>query len=309
MESMIRKIPHIFFPVVAFLLLLNLQVSAQDPFDDAVKQLTSDNAKGYLQPFVNSIGANINSGLFHSAAIGTGSLHLDLRFVGMGTIIGDAEKTFEAMPPEPFAQTPVQTATIFGGTGAVVVDDPNDPLVSYQFQNGQVSTTFIPFLAPQLTIGDVFGTRATIRYVATPEMNNVPKITLAGGAIQHSISRYLPEVPLDLAAGVFYQNIKIGDLLEAKSYGLNIMAGKSFSVLTVYGGLQYESTSLTLTYTYTGQPIPGMPENPSLSVDLSGEEKFRGTVGLDLNLVILDLNGDISVGKVTTASVGIGFGF
>jgi hypothetical protein len=293
----------------AFLICLNAGFS-QSLFDDAVKQLSSDNVKGYLQPMVNSIGANMNSGTFRSAAIGSGSIHVDLRFIGMGTLIGDGEKMYAATPPTgAFDPAPVQTATVFGGEGTVIYDDPADPSVSYHFQNGQISTSLMPFAVPQLTVGDVMGTRAFVRYVPFPEMDNVPKITLFGVGVQHSISRYFPDLPVDIAAGVAYQTFKIGDLMEAKAFNINAMASKAFSVVTVYGGFQYETSSVTVTYTYTGIPLEGQPANSSLSVDMTGENKFRGTVGFDLDLVILDLNADISVGKVTTASAGLGFGF
>jgi hypothetical protein len=197
----------------------------------------------------------------------------------------------------------VQTATLFGDQGAVV-QDPGSGL-EYHFQNGQVKTSMIPFGAPQLTVGNIYGTQAVIRYMPIPEIDNFPKVTVFGIGARHSISRYIPEFPADVAASIFYQSLTVGDLIDAHGINFGGQISKSFSVATIYGGLQYETSTLTVNYTYTG---PGSTPNSKINLDLDGENKFRATAGVNLNLVILNLNADINLGKVTVVSGGIGFG-
>jgi hypothetical protein len=295
------RIPMMLFVVFV---LLAAPAKAQTPLEDAIKQLSSDNVRGYLQPFVNGFGANMNSGWYNTAEIGKSGLHLKLRFIGMGTMIGDAEKMYVASSP--FDQSPVQTATVFGDIGTIVPNDPSDPIAYYHFQNGQVKTKFVPFAVPQLTVGDFFGTQASVRYIASPEISNFPKSSLFGIGIRHSINQYFPTIPLDIAAGLFYQKLKIGDLMEAKAFNFGVQASKSFSILTLYGGLQSESSSMTVNYIYTG--IGSTPDT-KVSLEMDGENKFRATVGAGLNLVILHLNTDINFGKVTVVSGSVGFGF
>src|SRR5437870_7194474 len=182
-------------------------VSGQNLFDDAVKQLTTDNVRGYLQPFVNGFGANVNSGLYHSAAIGAAGLSMRLEIVGMGTLIGDAEKSYTVTPPQPFEPTPVQTATVFGRQGTVVSGPAG---IKYQFQNGQIETSVLPLAVPQLTVGNVLGTQAVVRYISIPEINDLPQVTFWGIGARHSISQYFPDLPVDLAASSFYQSLIIG---------------------------------------------------------------------------------------------------
>jgi hypothetical protein len=244
----------------------------------------------------------MNSGLYNSAEIGETGLTLNVRIVAMGTLIGDAEKTYTATAPEPpYPQDPVQTATVFGDLGAIVQGPV--PGMEYHYQNGQVKTSLVPFLSPQLTIGNIFGTQAVIRYVPLPEHDDFPKVTLFGVGVRHSISRYLPEFPADLAASVFYQKLDIGDIFSAKAFNIGGQISKSFAVATLYGGVQYETSTMSLSYTYTGGALP-----QHVGVDIDGENKIRATVGLGLNLAFLHLNADISVGKVTVASAGLGFG-
>jgi hypothetical protein len=140
-----------------------------------------------------------------------------------------------------------------------------------------------------------------IRFVPVPDRDEYPKTTLWGIGARHSISRYLPDFPASLAAGIFYQKLTIGDIMDAHAISFGGQISKSYSLITLYGGLGYETSSLTLTYTNasTGSPV---------NVDIDGENHVRATAGVSLNLYILDLNADISIGKVTAASAAISFG-
>jgi hypothetical protein len=277
---------------------------AQNPFEDAVEQLNSDNVKGYLQPWVTSFGSDLNSGFYHTADIGTLGLTLRIDFIGMGTFIGDKQKKYKTK--NPFDGSEVETASIFGELGTTVSPDS---LVSYQFQNGQVKTSFIPFAVPQLTVGDLYGTQGVIRFIQLPEMDNIPKVSLLGFGVRHNISRYIPAVPLDISAGLFYQTLDIGDLFEASTFMIGAQASKSFSVLTLYGGIQYESISMDINYVYQGT-IPGYtPPDTKISLSIDGESQFRGTVGFNLQLLAFNLFADINLGSAISASGGFGFGF
>jgi hypothetical protein len=279
-------------------------VQAQNPFEDAVKQLSSENAKGYLQPFVTGLGANLNSGTYTTADIGMAGFTFKLQFVGMATIIGDAEKKFNAVAPEPFAPGPYETATVFGDLGTLVTDDSSG--LSYRFQNGQVKADYIPLVLPQITIGDFYGTQATLRYAPIPKMGDFPKVDLFGIGVRHNISQYFVEFPVSVSAGFFYQTLSVGDIMDINTFNFGAQVSKSFSVLTLYGGLQYEKANVELGYTYTG---PGATPDSRVSVEFEGKNTFRGTAGFSLNLAVFHLNADINVGNVTLASAGIGFGF
>jgi hypothetical protein len=289
--------------VVSLMIIIPSNAAAQNPFEDAVEQLNSDNVKGYLQPWVTTFGASLNSGYYHTADIGELGLTVRFDLIGMGTFVGDEQKKYKAKSP--FDGTEVETASIFGETGAVVSPDS---LVFYQFQNGQVKTSFIPFAVPQLTIGDLFGTQGVFRFIQLPEMNNIPKVSLIGFGARHSVSRYLPTIPVNLSAGLFYQSLKIGDLFEASTFTIGAQVSKSFAVLTLYGGVQYESISMDINYTYQGT-IPGyIPADPKISLNIDGESQVRGTVGFNLNLLALNIFADINLGSAIAASAGIGFG-
>ena len=278
---------------------------AQSPIENAVKQLTSDNARGYLQPMATSFGANLNSGLYHSASIGELGFTCRFDIVGMATLIGDAEKKYKAVAPQPFSQEPIETATLFGDLGTVA----NGPVpgVEYQFQNGQVKTNYVLFAAPQLTLGDVYYSQVIFRYVPIPKIGDFPKTTLFGIGARHNVSHYFPVIPLDLAASFYYQSFTIGDIFEAKSLSFGAQASKSFSVLTLYGGLQYESSSMDVSYEYEG--LYGAVKGTKMNISMDGKNNFRFTAGLNVNLLVLNLFADVNIGSMTMFSGGLGFGF
>jgi hypothetical protein len=134
-------------------------------------------------------------------------------------------------------------------------------------------------------------------------VSGAPKITFFGLGVRHSISQYLVEFPVDIAAGIFWNTIKFGDLIDMKSFSFGAQASRSFSVLELYGGLAYEKSSLDLSYVSTA------PGAANVGLTLDGVNKFRATVGLGLNLAILHLYGDVNVGSITNFSAGLGFGF
>ena len=290
------------YALFGLILALGGSASGQNQFEEAVKQLSSDNVRGYLQPFVDGFGSNLNSGLMRPVNMTSLGFTMKVEVVAVGTLIGEQQKSYNAVAPYPFDQTPVQTATVFGGPGTVV-SGPSG--LEYQFQNGQLKTRLMPMAIPQATLGTIFGTEAVVRYAAIPKMDNFPHIDLVGFGVRHNISQYIPDIPVDLAAGIFYQKLTVGDVFDAHTMNVSLQASTSFAVFRIYGGAQYETSAMSVHYTYTG---PGATGTSVIELNMNGQNRMRATAGLGLDLVVLHLNTDISVGNVTSVSAGLGFG-
>jgi len=275
----------------------------QTPVEDAIKQLSGPNAKGYLQPLADLFGANMNAGAYHSAKIPKVGFNIALDLIVMGAPIGDDQKRYTAQSPAGFTPSTFQTATIFGGTGSQV-NDLNVPGVSYRGSDGVFTTAMFPLTAPQLTIGSVFGTQVFARYVFIPKLDeNVPESNLWGAGVRHSISQYLPASPVDLAIGFFYNSFSAGDIITHSGYAISGQVSKEFSLLTAYGGLAYEQSTMNLNYVSTDPSFPGQ-----VDIDLEGANTFRVTAGGKLQLGLFRLFADINIGSVTHFSGGIGIG-
>lgn len=279
------------------------QLLSQDAVSDALSQISSTNVRGYVQPIVDGFGANLNSGLYHTPGLDRGGFHARFEIVGSGTLVGEAQRYYHATPPEPFDGAPVRTATILGGVGATV-NGPGG--VEYQFQNGQIRTDLFGLGTPQLTFGNLFGTEAIVRYAVLPSIREFPRTSLVGYGLRHSISQYFPMLPFEATVGAFRQELNVGDIIAVNSTNVALMVGKTVSLFTLYGGVQYESTVIDVDYTYTGY---GSTPDTKVHVSYSSDNVLRWTTGFGLNVIGLNLSTDIGVGRVTVVTGSIGLGF
>jgi hypothetical protein len=288
--------------VVALCLVVAPAAHAQQDFQSTIEQFGGTTITGYIQPVADMFGANINSGFFHTADIPKWGFHFKIEFVGMASLVEDAQKIYTASAPPGFNPSTFETATIFGEKGGLVVDQTTH--FSSHGSDGLFNTKYFPFAAPQVTIGDVFGTRFLFRLILTPEFQDgkVPKVTLWGLGAQHSINQYLPMLPFDVAVHGVVSRLKFGDLVTANATSIGLDASTSWAVFTLYGGVAWETSSLSLAY---------QPDNALLApVDLTldGKQSFRGKLGVNIGLGPIALFADGNLGSVTVLSAGIGFG-
>ncbi len=277
---------------------------SQTDLERTLEQFNSVNVQGYIQPVADLFGADMHTGYHHGADIERMGFHFRLDIIGMGAMVQDAQKTYTVLTPAGFNPGSFQAPTVFGGD-KVIVQNATNALQTYSSPaSGIINTSYFPLAVPQVTIGNIYGTQAQIRFVALPKTGNdkIPSIQLWGIGARHSISQYIPAFPVDLAAGVYYNSFNFGDLITFKGVALNAQASKSWSVLTLYGGLQWEKSSMDLSYTSTDVTAG------NVSITLDGANNFRFIGGLALDLGPIHLFGDANLGSVTTLSAGIGFG-
>jgi len=285
-------------------------VFAQTPIEDALKTLTGDNGKGYMQPLADLHGANFNAGWFHSASISRLGFHIEFDLIAMGGMVGDDQKSYTASTPTGFQPATFNTATVFGGKGTTV-QSTNAPGTSYRAPDGVFNTSLFPLVAPQLTIGNVFGTQAAVRFVLIPRLGgeSMPEGRLWGIGIHHSISQWIPALPLDVSALFTYGVTTVdwseggGRLFDCTGTSYGLQASKTFSLLTVYGGIAAETSTMKIKYQYTESGTP-----TTITLDLEGANKFRATAGLCLSLGVFKIFADANFGTVTHFTGGIGFG-
>jgi hypothetical protein len=282
--------------------------------------------QAYVTPAVNAFGMDLNSGLFHTAKVG-GSLPFGLNlYVGVqvaGALVPSSDKSFtlgyldyadSVVTPNGWrhaTDSVINAPTIFGGKqkGIIKTYFGNSQVgVADSTIGGLVSTSIAPLPIPQIGLGSLFGTDVMVRFLPQIKISNYGKLQLFGWALRHSISQYIPLCPLDIAVQLGSQNFSIKDtagsnVFKLSTFAANIEVSKTLAFLTVYGGLQVESSKVDVSYSFTPvgetQPVP-------VSFSLNGKNKFRALVGLDLGLGMLTINGDYSVGAVNAVTAGIG---
>jgi hypothetical protein len=291
---------------LVILALLSLQIRAQD-IGDYLSKYTETNGALYLQPFADAFSADFNSGLFHNARIKKKGFHLYLGVVSQVAIISDDAKYFmgytESDIYEP--QGPYKVPTILGPVDEVTVPiDGSGGLLTYTFPGG-FNVDLMPMAVPQLTIGSLWGTEVTGRFI-TYNVPDVGKIDMWGWGIRHSIDQYFNKMPVNIAVGFYRQCFKLSDYIDTKALMANVQASYRASIFTFYTGVGYEKSNVKVEYMYSGNDDE--PGDEKIAFDLDAANVVRFTIGVTFNLGPVKLFGDYNVAKQNTFAVGLGIG-
>ena len=224
----------------------------------------------------------------------------------MMILIPDDQRTFTPNLPNGYFSTNgnEQTATFFGESGGIYAGPQG--LITYP---SGINESAVPLLFPQATVS-FMGTELLLRYV--PLKIEDQNITLFGVGVRHSISQYIPLIPLDLAVQILYNRFTIGDIVKSTNWAFNAEASKSFGLFTAYGGLQYETSNVTFNYEIKSDPFSGDPEivkGGKVSAEVDGDNKVRMTLGGALSFGLLVLNADYNIGSQSVVTTGLTIAF
>ncbi|HEY6953317.1 MAG TPA: DUF6588 family protein, partial [Bacteroidota bacterium] len=241
---------------------------AQNDISAQLTKLLDANATGYMEPFASALGADLNSGLYHSA-----DLHSVLGFdiglkVGYSTVPSD-HRTFDFMLPNQikfgvatlnagtdYDQIVAGSPTFAGGkTGIPVVVKQSSPQVLLRGQTifttpGGFDYPHLPLIAPQAAIGLPFGIEVIGRFLPSTKVGDAGKVNFAGFGLRYDIDQFIPFCPVDLAVHFMTQKATLNDNGGKKVLSLSGTAfggevSKSLLLFTIYGGFQIESSNLT----------------------------------------------------------------
>jgi len=285
--------------VILGILLIFTSVSAQD-LEEGVSSYTSANGKLYIQPLADVFGANLNSGWFHSARIKRWGFHMSFGLIAMAAPISESQRTFIAVPdavwnPDPGTELP----TIFGTTDPQYIPSLDDTV------SGAFDAKWFPFAVPQLTIGNIFGTEFTLRYISLNIDDEIGTIKLFGWGVRHSISQYIPFLPVELSVGYFGQRFTIGEVIEALSFYTGVQASFHLGMLCFYSGIGYENASLDLNYEHELED--GTVQ--AIFFNLDSKNRYRLTAGILFDLPVVKIFFDYNLAAQQTFSAGIALGW
>ncbi len=288
-----------FYVLFVLLLAAKFSFAQQDQF----ASFAENNINGFAQPFVTSLGEGLNSGGFYTAYVPK-TFGFSISFRAMYIFIPNDQKTFTpTLPPGYTADEPTAT---FWGNKAAIYTGPNGYM---SFVNG-IDKSGTPFYMPQIT-GSLMGTELLIRYLPQIKVGD-KNLNFFGVGLRHSISQYIPLIPIDLAVQVLYNKLSVTDVISASSFAINGEVSKTLGMLTAYGGIQYESSKFDLTYTLNGDPNspdPLLRQSREIKASINGKDNFRFIVGASLKLVVLVFNVDYNMSSQSVLTGGISFEF
>ncbi|MDP6529860.1 MAG: hypothetical protein QF819_06475 [Gemmatimonadota bacterium] len=287
--------------LMAVLLVALLSAPSFAQLESNLSSMAESYATAYLQPLSSALGASLNSAIFRSGNVPFVGLNFSLDINGVMVQFSDDDRTYSPTLPDGFS--PVDAPTVIGDTASVYSEGPAGVEIALP---GGFDLDRLLTGVPQLTVGSVLGTRAVVRYVSLDlgdsEFGNFRLLGLGG---QHSISRYLPGLPVDLAAGAFWQSLQLGDdLLTATALHVDVTASKKFGmIISVEPYASIGIDSFTMEASYTEETL-----GQAVEIAFDRETNPHLTVGAGLNLPILKIHAEANIAAVNGFAAGISFG-
>jgi hypothetical protein len=276
-----------------------------------VNSLSPDDASEYVRPLSTWFGTYFNSGSYFDASVPI-TFGFKFSVVGMWTVIPDDQKTFQPNPPNSTVGEVEPTATVFGNKSSYYLSSQG----FYTYPTG-LALNALPSGIYQFS-GSFYNTELMIRFFPKLKFEDT-QVGILGFGLKHEISSHFPLIPVDIAVQLLYNTFDFefndGDIenytkIKSKNLAFNVHVSKSFSILTVYSGLQYESSSMDFSYYFEDNnnlyPLDG---NKSYNLSVDGDNNFRFTLGGALKLGPLVLNTDLNLTKLTTYTLGLSLDF
>ena len=269
---------------------------------DNLGALSGDNAKGYLGPLTSGLSGTLNAAVFSGGNIPLTGLNFNVGVRLMGISFDDGDRTYTPKDPPGFNGngSSVQAPTVIGDTQAVAQSGQGGTTL---YHPGGFDLSNFAVAVPQATIGSVFGTRAVVRYITLDLGDSeLGDFTLWGVGAQHSVSRYFPAMPLNLAAGIFYQKFEIGeDLVDATALHYGVTASKSFGLFEPYATVGFDQLDMKSKYESSS-------DGSTIEVDFDSSTDAHFTIGSTLGLAVAKLYGEVNFAAETGVAVGLSFG-
>lgn len=291
--------------LILFAVFLGAAAPAAAQLEENLASYRDETAEGYLRPLAEAFGQTLNSGFFTTAAVPRAGFRARLEVHASSVFFGDSDRTFLATTGGNFIpEQSVEAPTVVGSEKSRTVT--GDGGTEYIFPGGFDLGSFT-LAVPQLTVGAVAGTEATVRWIAVDTGDaDIGNISLLGFGVRHSISQYLQVAPFSLTASVFYQEFTVGDddLLDAKGVSLGVQGSRSFGAIEAFASLALDSFDLTAEYTVN----EGEEDEERLSVDVDAGWTPHAAVGVGVGFGVVHLHLAGSLSDRVGISGGIGLG-
>ena len=148
---------------------------------------------------------------------------------------------------------------------------------------------------PQLSIGLPFNLEVSFRGGIELDSPDFGAVSYTGFGGKIGLNGFLPSIPLIFPAisiGYYATTLSIESpiaSLEATNSILNFQISKSIPLITLYGGVGLEKSSLSASYEFVDPD--GILPSAAIDFSLDGENSTRTVVGLRLKLLLLTFHG------------------
>ena len=277
--------------------------SARAQLEANLGALADENARGYLQPLVGALSSTLNGSVFQTGYIPKSELTFQIQANVMGASFDDDDRVYRPTDPPGFQSAEGDdfvAPTVIGDTEAVAQQGQAGTQL---YHPGGFDMENFTIASPQLMIGGILGSAVLVRWISIDLGDaDLGELELFGIGAQHSITQYMLEPPVDVAAGVMYQKFDVGDgLIDATTLQFNVTGSKRFGVIEPYIGVGYDTFDMSGEYTSD-------QTDETVEVDFEREGNVHLTVGGRLNLRYLILHGEFNAAAESGVAVGLSVG-
>lgn len=315
--------------------------------EETLSKITGDASKSYVAPISSAFGANLNTGWVHGApSAKLFGVDVEFGFVAMATFFSNENKTFSSSGNFRFDSSQAEIIIPANITGAqrtsirneiisrdfnVEISGPtivgsNSDTVKVVFPGAVIQgqtlgqktivlpvTGFLeelpalPLALPQVTVGTVYGTSVSLRYLPEIQINSdLGKFKYFGFGLQHNPGAWLPvPLPVNVSAGFFTQTMEVGKIFKTSSTMFGLFASKRFGPgafnIEPYAGFALESSKIDVSYDVEFDTPTG-PQPSTVSYTLDGENSARFILGATLKLGIFGISVDYNMAKYSSIS-------
>jgi len=264
--------------------------------------LSDANTTSFVGPLNTALSSTMNAAIFRTGDVPKEDFHFMISVAAMAVGFDDEDKVYLPEDPTGFtATTPTEVPTIIGDPSGAAVAGANG---LYEMYPGGLDLEGFEIGVPELQIGNVMGTTAKIRYIALELGDSeLGDFKYTGFGLQHSISQYFTDFPVDLAAGFFIQSFNIGsDLIKAKTTYMGITASKQYGLFQPYVGIGLDTVKSEI---YSKNEDY---EDFTVDLDMDKESDMHFTLGAAAKTSAIGLFFEFNTAAATGFALGLQFG-
>ncbi len=216
---------------------------------------------------------------------------------------------------------------------------------------------YVPAPMIQGTVGIVMDTDISLRYMPTVTVQDI-NTSLYGFGVKHGLNQWLPGgsvLPVDLSVQLGYTKLTSdfgfdvtpdegGDIynpyaenpslwdgqaleMEASGFTGNLLVGKNLPIISVYGGVGFQTSSMTLkspgsypitVFNENYDPLDGSEEtrekiierlDEPINLSFDGSNSVHAMAGFRLRLAVFTISGSYTLSNYPVANIGVGISF
>jgi hypothetical protein len=255
------------------------------------------NGPGYFEPLSNVL--NDGMSMHWQSHRPQTRARVGLSLIASRSFIPDQYRQFEASYTaiETGQELRVEAPTVFGVNEALVVTESNG--YSHVFPGG-FDYNFITIAVPQLTVEGVLNSAASLRFITVNIDDEVGNFTTFGLSVQHHFAQYFELESTILAASIGYEDIKAGDIMDARHSFVQLTGGRYGEAFHFYGSLGVQLFSQSVRYE---DPFKGFAVQ---EIDIPASNRFLLKVGGGWQWSILSAGLEISPLPPFSAGLQVG---